>query len=125
MDDHKPDVKPGNVQQISIRLRDQQNNEIEIKARSTTKFQKIAKAYANKKGIDLNYLRFNLDGERVKLEDSIGELDLLDGDVVDVNTDMIGGVHVVIDDAQKGTTRARWSCHECFWNTTHCWYIKP
>ncbi|KAJ3367071.1 hypothetical protein GGF32_000133 [Allomyces javanicus] len=109
MDDHKPDVKPGNVQQISIRLRDQHNNEIEFKARSRTKFQKIAKAYADKKSIDLNSLRLNLDGERVKLEETIGEVRahgqrdrdvsrgalthsrLLDGDVVDVNTDMIGG----------------------------------
>ncbi|KAJ3370948.1 hypothetical protein GGF31_003678 [Allomyces arbusculus] len=56
MDDHKPDVKPGDGQQISIRLRDRQNNEIEFKTKSTTKFHKIAKAYADKKGIDLNSL---------------------------------------------------------------------
>ncbi|KAJ3370946.1 Small ubiquitin- modifier 1 [Allomyces arbusculus] len=96
-DDRKPDVKPaagGAVQQVTLKLRDPQGSEIEFKVKSTTKFQKIAKAYADKKNIDLAGLRFQVDGERVDLlsEQTVGELDLEDGDIVDVVINQVGGV---------------------------------
>ncbi|KAJ3367068.1 Small ubiquitin- modifier 3 [Allomyces javanicus] len=96
MADQKPDVKPaagGTVQQVSLKLRDQQNNEIEFKVKSTTKFQKIAKAYADKKGVDVNSLRFNLDGDRVDIqsEQTVADLGLEDGDSIDVTTFQVGG----------------------------------
>ncbi|KAJ3367070.1 Small ubiquitin- modifier 1 [Allomyces javanicus] len=95
MADQKPDVKPaaagGVVQQVTLKLQDSNGNEIEFKVKSTTKFQKIAKAYADKKNIDVSTLRFNIDGEPVVFEKTVGELDLVDGDVVDVEMKQVGG----------------------------------
>ncbi|KAJ3367069.1 Small ubiquitin- modifier 1 [Allomyces javanicus] len=95
-DDRKPDVKPaagGALQQVMLKFRDPQGNEMEFKVKSTTKFHKIAKAYADKKNIDLAGLRFQVDGERVDLlsEQTVGELDLEDGDIVDVEINQVGG----------------------------------
>ncbi|KNE56128.1 hypothetical protein AMAG_01964 [Allomyces macrogynus ATCC 38327] len=103
-DDRKPDVKPaagGAVQQVTLKLRDPQGNEIgecqllspKFKAKSTTWFHKIAKAYADKKNIDLAGLRFQVDGERVELqsEQTVGELELEDGDTADVEINQVGG----------------------------------
>ncbi|KNE56127.1 hypothetical protein AMAG_17873 [Allomyces macrogynus ATCC 38327] len=55
----------------------------QFKVKSTTKFQKIAKAYADKKNIDVSTLRFYIDGEPAVAERTVGELDLINGNIVD------------------------------------------
>ncbi|KAL7749089.1 Cation channel sperm-associated protein 3 [Sorochytrium milnesiophthora] len=82
------DVKPETNQQVSIKLRDPHGSEVEFKVKPTTKFFKIAKAYADKKSLALGSLRFQFDGARIQVgensEQTVSELELEDGDTVDV-----------------------------------------
>jgi small ubiquitin-related modifier len=50
----------------------------EFKVKTTTKFVKIARAYAEKKGVDLMSLRFAMDGERITIpsEQTVTEVSL-------------------------------------------------
>merc|ERR1719183_1259677 len=51
---------------------------------------KVFGAYARRKGVDKNQLRFLVDGERVKIDDTPETLDMEDGDQVDVVLEQIG-----------------------------------
>ncbi|ORZ29592.1 ubiquitin-2 like Rad60 SUMO-like-domain-containing protein [Catenaria anguillulae PL171] len=83
-----PKTDPSTVTQVSLKLRDHTGSEIEFKVKSTTKFSKVAKAYAEKKGLTLADLRFDFDGNRIRPEqdETIDDLDLQDGDTIDVAT---------------------------------------
>lgn len=93
------DIKPNisemesNPPQITLKVRDQRGGEIEFKLKPSTKFSKLAKAYAEKKGLQLNNLRFSMDGMKIdrSTEKTIENLKLEDSDVIDVNTDQVGG----------------------------------
>ncbi len=52
---------------------------------------KVIQTYAQRKGIDPTTLRFLVDGERVKPDDTPGSLDLDDQDQVDVMLEQSGG----------------------------------
>jgi small ubiquitin-related modifier len=55
-----------------------------LKVKRTTKMEKVFEAYAGRKGVDIHGLRFLLDGERVSFDDTPEELELKDGDQIDV-----------------------------------------
>jgi len=57
-----------------------------------TKFEKIIAAYAQRKGIGANSLRFMIDGERVKPDTTPKMLELEDNDQVDVMLETVGGL---------------------------------
>jgi len=78
-------VDPDDV--ITLRLRSSPpGDEILFKFRRGTKMQKIFNAYASKRGIDEQSLRFVIDGERISPHSTAEMLDLEDNDVVDVFT---------------------------------------
>ncbi|KAJ3370947.1 hypothetical protein GGF31_003677 [Allomyces arbusculus] len=102
----KHDVKPAAagsvVLHVTLKLQDARGNEIDVyswaagcpddlfKDKSTTKFHNIANAYADNNNIDVSKLRFNIDGEPAVFEKAVGELHLVDDDVVDVEMKQIG-----------------------------------
>lgn len=51
----------------------------------------INSAYAGKKGIDVNSMRFMLDGEAVDFNQTPGDLDLEDNDQIDCFLQQVGG----------------------------------
>lgn len=59
--------------------------------KKSTKMDKVFGAYARRKGVDKAQLRFLVDGERVKVDDTPETLELEDGDQVDVVLEQIGG----------------------------------
>ncbi|KAJ3367072.1 hypothetical protein GGF32_000134 [Allomyces javanicus] len=79
-------AKRDSEQHVLITLRNREwNDAMEFKCKSTaTKFETIAQAYADKKGVDRKSLRFAFDGERLRFNrrETLGEL--YDGDIVDV-----------------------------------------
>ena len=52
---------------------------------------KVMQTYASRKGVDSTTLRFLVDGERVKPDDTPGSLDLDDQDQIDCMLEQSGG----------------------------------
>ncbi|CAD7695746.1 unnamed protein product [Ostreobium quekettii] len=85
----QPKVEKG--EPINVVVKDQHGIELHFKVRKTTKFDKIMKAYCDKKSFQLNQLRFLYDGERLKPDQSPEEVEMEDGDVIDCVMQQIGG----------------------------------
>ena len=58
-----------------------------FKVKTTTKLQKLFDTYALRKGIDVGSLRFLLDGERLRGDQTPADVDMEDGDQIDVFED--------------------------------------
>ncbi|KAJ1514095.1 Small ubiquitin- modifier 1 [Coelomomyces lativittatus] len=102
MDTNTPDIKPNVSElnesvpspQITLKVRDQLGGEIEFRLKPSTRFSKLAKAYADKKNLRLHDLRFSVDGERIDFisnDKTIQDLQLEDDDVIEVNITQVGG----------------------------------
>ena len=74
----------GPEEAITVRLRDHKGAETMFKVKRTTKMSKVFHVYAGRKGVDVNALRFLLDGERVNPDDTPEDLDLEDTGQIDV-----------------------------------------
>jgi len=57
----------------------------------TTPIKKLMDAYCERQGKSLNSLRFLYDGERVQSHNTPAELEMEDGDAIDVMVEQIGG----------------------------------
>jgi len=69
----------------------QNGEEVLFKIKKTTKMEKVFNAYASKKGVAANSLRFLLDGDRIRGDQTPNDLDLEDGDQVDAVLEQLGG----------------------------------
>lgn len=76
---------------ITIRVKDQTGEETMFKIKKSTKMRKVFEAYASRKGVDVNALRFLLDGERIQENDSPKMLELEDEDQIDCVLQQLGG----------------------------------
>jgi len=59
--------------------------------KKSTKFGKIFGAYAKRKSIELNVLRFVYDGQRVSADSTPESLDMDDNDQLDAMLEQVGG----------------------------------
>uniref|UniRef100_A0A7S2UU84 Ubiquitin-like domain-containing protein n=1 Tax=Fibrocapsa japonica TaxID=94617 RepID=A0A7S2UU84_9STRA len=76
---------------ITIRVRDQTGEETFFKVKKTTRMEKVFTTYASRKGVQVNALRFLLDGERVNPAHTPKMLDLEDQDQIDCMLEQQGG----------------------------------
>ena len=76
---------------ITLSIKDQSGDETFFKVKKTTPMKKIMAAYAQRKGVPQDTLRFILDGERVVPEDTPKTLEMLDKDQIDCMLEMKGG----------------------------------
>ena len=76
---------------ITLKVRDQSGEEMFFKVKKTTKLGKMMDAYAKRRGVPPNSLRFQLDGERLKSEDTPKMLELEENDQIDVMLEATGG----------------------------------
>merc|ERR1712159_845224 len=76
---------------INIKVRDMDGTEVHFKVRPTTKFSKVFEAYCQRKTLQMNAVRFLVDGERVRAEQMPQDLDMEDGDCVDAMMEQVGG----------------------------------
>lgn len=83
--------KEGGSESINLVVKNQSGDEVHFKVKSTTRFEKIMKAYCEKKGIDVNTIKFVFDGKRIEKEQSPAGLDMEDGDTVDAIIEQLGG----------------------------------
>lgn len=78
-------------EQLTIRLVDQNKEEIQFKVKKTTKLSKVFEAYATRKGVDRRSIRFQFDGENVSNEDTPKLLEMEDQDIIQVMLEQLGG----------------------------------
>jgi len=80
----KPAVE-GIAQNISIKVKASDGDEVTFKVKPTTKFDKIIGAYAQKRALAADTIRFLFDGHRVNFSDTPESLGMEDGDVSGLN----------------------------------------
>jgi len=76
---------------ISIKVKDQQENEVFFKVKRHTKMEKLMGAYAQQQGRDLGSLRFTFEGSRIQKTDTPELLEMDDGDMIQVFQEQLGG----------------------------------
>lgn len=84
---------------ITLKVRDQTQEEMMFKVKKGTKMSKIFSAYAQRKGVDMKQLRFTYDGNRVTADDTPKMLEMEDGDQIDSYIEQLGGGDIEVDDA--------------------------
>ena len=73
---------------LNIRLHKvPEGDEVWFKVKTTTKLQRLFDTYALRKGIDVGSLRFLLDGKRLNGDQTPEDVDVEDGDQIDVFED--------------------------------------
>lgn len=88
--DQKPDVKEGGSH-INLKVVTQDGNEIFFKCKLTTPLSKLMQAFCQRQGVAQNSVRFLFDGNRLTGQQTPGELEMEDGDVIDVMVEQQGG----------------------------------
>ncbi|EIW72896.1 hypothetical protein M231_00153 [Tremella mesenterica] len=86
----KPVAQDGNAP-INIKLTSPNGDEIYFKIKKSTKLGKLCAAYAERVGADVATIRLVYEGVRVTAEQTALELELEDGDSIDVMLEQVGG----------------------------------
>eukprot|EP00884_Botryococcus_braunii_P014933 jgi/Botrbrau1/23440/Bobra.106_1s0001.1 len=92
-EDHENhDVKPDNLDNtINIKVRGQDQTLLQFKAKRTTQFRKLFKAYCERQSVSMDAVVFLHEGTRVRAEQTPEELDMEDNETLDVMVSQIGG----------------------------------
>jgi small ubiquitin-related modifier len=75
---------------LNIKVVTQDGNEIFFKCRTTTPLQRLMTAFCNRQGVAMNSVRFLFDGDRFNPLQTPMELEMEDGDVIDVMVEQQG-----------------------------------
>ena len=76
---------------LQIGIRNPNGEVTKFKVKNTTKMGKVMAAYASKNNLDINTIKFILDGERVEKDDTPKTLELEEGDSIDHFQEQVGG----------------------------------
>ncbi|RHZ72473.1 hypothetical protein Glove_242g127 [Diversispora epigaea] len=76
---------------INLKVVGNDHNEMFFKIKRHTQLKKLMDAFCARQGKSLNSLRFLYDGERVRENQTPQELDMEDGDTIDVMVEQTGG----------------------------------
>lgn len=77
--------------QLCIKIKNQQEHEIEFKIKSTTRFTKVFDNYCSRRNIERRSVRFFLDNIRIQDDDTAAGLDMEDGDEIQCHLEQTGG----------------------------------
>ncbi|KAI8645336.1 ubiquitin-related domain-containing protein, partial [Parasitella parasitica] len=89
--DSKVEKKEGPIEHINLKVVGGDSNEVFFKIKRTTQLKKLMEAYCERQGKSIDSIRFLYDGSRVQAHHTPNELDMEDGDVIDVMVEQIGG----------------------------------
>merc|ERR1711918_241721 len=87
-EDKKPDGE-----HINLKVVTQDGNEIYFKCKQTTPLQKLMHAFCNRQGVSMQSVRFLFDGNRINETQTPQQLEMEDGDVIDVMVEQQGGAY--------------------------------
>ena len=91
------DVKPkdeGGESTINLKVATQDGNEIFFKCKMTTPLSKLMNAFCQRQGVTMQSVRFLFDGNRITPEQTPKDLDMEDGDAIDVMVEQQGGTRL-------------------------------
>uniref|UniRef100_A0A7S0T4E4 Ubiquitin-like domain-containing protein n=1 Tax=Erythrolobus madagascarensis TaxID=708628 RepID=A0A7S0T4E4_9RHOD len=96
--DAKPKVEDAtaNADQINLKVKDVDGNEVNFKIKRTTQLQKLMKAYSERLGANIQTYRFMFDGKRVENDDTPEKLDMDEGDCIDAMVYQQGGAGYIL-----------------------------
>ena len=90
--DVKPKMETGEDDgTLAIRVKDQAQGEIVFKVKRTTKFKRVLQAFCDRKGWNVDQVRFAFDVQRVNEEMSPDDLGMESNDCIDAFLEQIGG----------------------------------
>ncbi|CAG8619158.1 6463_t:CDS:2 [Acaulospora colombiana] len=84
------DNKKSDSEHINLKVVGNDHNEVFFKIKRTTQLKKLMDAYCERQGKSINSVRFLYDGERVQPHNTPNELEMEDGDAIDVMVEQIG-----------------------------------
>ena len=84
-DEEKPQVDHLNLKVVT-----QDGNEIFFKCKAQTALNKLMNAFCQRQGVNLNAVRFIFDGSRINSSQTPEDLEMEDGDVIDVMMEQAG-----------------------------------
>ncbi|KAI7653999.1 hypothetical protein KC319_g10373 [Hortaea werneckii] len=82
---------PAQPDQLTLKFRDMNDYSIDFKLKPSTKLVKAMNAFSARLQKDTKELRFLSEGRRVLPDQTPSDLDLEDGDEIDVHMEQIGG----------------------------------
>eukprot|EP01034_Spumella_vulgaris_P039564 gene39564-48881_t len=91
MADEEASAPSGAEAPITLKVRDQTGEEMFFKVKKGTEMSKIFNAYAGRRGVAANTLRFMLDDKRLKDTDTPKMLEMEEDDQIDVYLEQLGG----------------------------------
>jgi len=83
------DVKPGDA--LTLKVKDAAGDIVHFKIKRTTRFEKVAAAFAQKKGVAAHGVRFMFEGRRLEPAKTPADYDIQDEDQVDAVLEQTGG----------------------------------
>ncbi|RVX73137.1 hypothetical protein B0A52_02264 [Exophiala mesophila] len=81
---------PPSTEHLNIKVTDG-NNEVFFKIKKSTKLEKLMKAFCERQGKDIRSARFLFEGQKVQAHDTPEQLEMADGDSIEVHQEQIGG----------------------------------
>ncbi|KAI8889279.1 ubiquitin-like protein [Backusella circina FSU 941] len=87
----KTEKKEG-IEHINLKVVGSDSNEVFFKIKRSTQLRKLMDAYCERQGKSAGSIRFLYDGTRVLAHNTPNELDMDDGDSIDVMVEQVGGL---------------------------------
>ncbi|KNC46883.1 small ubiquitin modifier 2 [Thecamonas trahens ATCC 50062] len=76
---------------IQIHVVSQSGDDVFFKIKRNTPLSKLMRAYCSRAGVDISAVRFMFDGSRVREDMTAEQLEMEDGDEIDVMAEQVGG----------------------------------
>ena len=90
-DDAAPKAEDAAPKHLNLKVKDQQENEINFKLKFTTPMDKLMKAYSQQQDKALDSFRFMFEGVRFNGDDTAVSMEMKDGDCIQVFQFQQGG----------------------------------
>ncbi|OCT52159.1 Ubiquitin-like protein SMT3 [Cladophialophora carrionii] len=79
-----------NIRQLEIKVTDG-NNELVFKVKGSTKLGKVVKKFCDYQGKEPETVKFLFDGERIRGGETPDDLEMENGDIIEMKSEQIGG----------------------------------
>ena len=87
----KDEAKEEHPEQINLKVMGQDGNVVQFKIKKHTALKKLMATYCERAGLDMQTIRFTFDGNRMKDSDTPKDLDMEEGDTIEVFQQQSGG----------------------------------
>ena len=87
----KDEAKDEHPEQINLKVMGQDGNVVQFKIKKHTALKKLMSTYCERAGLDMQTIRFTFDGNRIKDSDTPKDLDMEEGDTIEVFQQQSGG----------------------------------